>query len=137
MSGVIRRSAAFAVVLVLCVAAGCNRGPQVVRVTGTVKRNNQPVSGLMIHFYPEEGRRSWGFTDAEGRYELEYDRKHKGALVGSHKVVVKPDAEVCKMRGVPYPAAADRIVAKYGDLETTPLRYEVKADGQVIDIDLE
>ena len=83
---------------------GCGpRGPVVVRVTGTVTHQGKPVPNLVLNFKPEEGRPSWGITDAEGKYFLEYNRDRKGAVVGKHTVWVRfrpssPSQEMQKKR---------------------------------------
>jgi hypothetical protein len=137
MHCLIRALATGAILLVLLAGTGCESKPKVVRVTGTLRHNKEPVAGIMLYFVPDEGRLSWGFTNQDGQYELEYDKKTKGALVASHKVYLIYRPEDSRMRGItPYPGA-QALLAKYGNLETTPLRYEVKENGQVIDIDLD
>lgn len=80
--------------LVVCIAfafvAGCNSGPNVVPVTGILTYKGKPIRNVHLDFYPESGGRpSWGQTDSDGRFTLEYDPQHKGALVGKHKVFAK------------------------------------------------
>jgi hypothetical protein len=115
---------------------GCNRGPLVVEVSGTVTHNGQPVPNLMLHFIPDEGRPSWGGTDEAGHYTLHYLPKREGAIIGSHKVFVdlKPLPPGREQTAPPdWPA----IRTKYGSRETTPLRVEVKTAGQVLDLQLD
>lgn len=77
-------------VLLLFGLAGCGGGPNVVKVTGTLKYKGKPVTNAYIDFLPADGQRpSWGTTDPEGRFTLEYDEKTKGAAVGKHKVFVR------------------------------------------------
>ncbi|WP_144060271.1 carboxypeptidase-like regulatory domain-containing protein [Rhodopirellula sallentina] len=73
--------------LVACVGCG-PEGPEIVPVTGTVLQNGQPVSNASITFYAAQGRPSYGTSDANGNYSLEYSRDVEGAVVGSHTVVV-------------------------------------------------
>src|SRR5688572_11184430 len=74
-------------ILLLAACAGCGSdAPEIVRVSGTVTRGGKPVPGLIVHFQPEGGRPSWGQTDAQGHYDLDYDPDHRGAKVGKHKV---------------------------------------------------
>ena len=48
--------------LFLAVAlAGCDAGPHVVRVKGTVTRQGKPVPNVTVHFVPESGRAMVGF----------------------------------------------------------------------------
>src|SRR5262249_54770418 len=77
-------------IAVVATISGCgDGGPRVVPVTGTVTRNGKPVPNLFINFMPEAGRPSWGHSDEQGQFTLEYDRERKGAEVGKHKVFVK------------------------------------------------
>ncbi len=63
-----------------------------------------PLSGVEVSFAPAEGRASQGITDSEGKYELIYIGKTKGAKLGSHKVYITtpiedesdPDAQMIK-----------------------------------------
>ncbi len=79
----------------LAVFVGCGNS-DVGLVTGTVKLDGQPLEGAVITFYPvvegsgkaNRGGASYGQTDAEGKYELVYNRSEKGAEIGPHKVVI-------------------------------------------------
>lgn len=125
--------------------AGCSgkKGPEVVRVSGTVTRNGQPVPNLFLNFVPTQGRPSWGITDEQGRYTLNYTRGQDGAVTGTHKVWVKykpsdPGEEMAMMQGrAKVPQELAEIVEKYGKQETTPLEFQISEDGQVIDIALD
>jgi hypothetical protein len=129
--------------VVLLLAAGCGRDSDIVRVTGTARRAGQPVANLFLNFVPETGRSSWGVTGEEGTYKLSYDRQHEGALRGTHKVFVEfrprdPVQEKAMREGkLTLPPDVQAILAKYGSVDSTPLRCEVSKDGQVIDLDLD
>jgi hypothetical protein len=118
--------------------AGCGpKGPTIVKVSGVAQRNGQPVPDIELTFHPAVGRPSWGITDAQGRFSLNYDRDFTGAVVGKHKVTV---------RGRPYatqaeefsgkvtgPADIGAIREKFGDAEKTPLEFEItKATSDLI-----
>ena len=63
-------------IAVVATISGCgDGGPRVVPVTGTVTRNGKPVPNLFINFMPEAGRPSWGHSDEQGQFTLEYDRE--------------------------------------------------------------
>ncbi len=56
--------------------ARANAAPSLVRVLGQVRRAGRPLAGYGLSFLtPSPGRdleeRDWGFTDEEGRYEVE------------------------------------------------------------------
>jgi len=121
--------------LVLVLAAGCDSGPPVVPIKGVVTRGGQPFkSPLVVTFYPETGgRSSSGQTDAEGRFELNFDRDTKGAALGKHKVIVafrpanpKEEAEFAAGRHKYHPDQ-NAILEKYGKRETTALMVEITA----------
>jgi hypothetical protein len=130
--------------LVVLLASGCSSaGPKIVRVSGTVRYQDKPVPGVVVYFVPEEGRASTGLTDEQGRYKLSFDRRQEGAEVGTDKVYFKfrprnPKEEMEYAEGkLELPPEVVAVLQKYGDRETTPLRYEVKSEGQVIDITLD
>ena len=125
--------------------AGCGRGgPEVVRVTGTVTCQSKPVPNLFLNFKPEVGRPSWGVTDAEGKYSLNYSRDRDGAVVGKHTVWVQYKAgnpgeelQMTGARGAKRPGNLPAILQKYGSEKTTPLKFDIETDGQVVDIPLD
>src|SRR4051794_1774566 len=69
-------------------ACGCG-GPGLVPVSGTVTRKGKPLAHLRVNFVPEGGRASWGMTDEQGRYALQYERNRDGAFPGNYKVFVR------------------------------------------------
>lgn len=140
----LRCSLAVLTLIALAIAGGCGPGgPEVVEVTGTVTCQGQPVPNLIVNFKPEKGRPSWGHTDANGKYTLDYSRDRDGAVVGKHTVWVgyRPSSPTEEMRrGLPgggAPSNLSVILKKYGSEKTTPLSFDIKTDGQVVDIELE
>lgn len=125
--------------------AGCGRGgPEVVRVTGTVTYQGNPVENLYLNFKPEVGRPSWGVTDAEGKYWLRYSRDRDGAVVGKHTVWVQfrprnpgEELQMTAPGGAKRPGNLSAILRKYGSEKTTPLKFDIETDGQVVDIALD
>ena len=85
----------------LLILNGCGGGPDVVPVAGVLTYKGKPVPNVIVDFMPAGGRPSWGKTDAQGRFQLEYDDKHKGALIGKHKVSARmpPHSELEKVPG--------------------------------------
>jgi hypothetical protein len=121
------------VLAVLLVIAGCGRGgPEIVPIEGTVTRNGNPVPNIRIYFQPTGGRPSWGDSDAQGRFVLDYDYDYDGAKVGTHKVWIvdlggNVDPTLAMSGGAKpkrNPELAE-ILAKYGQ-ETSQLTVEVK-----------
>lgn len=111
-------------------ALGCGGGPTVVPVAGVATANGKPVSGILVNFEPENGRSSWGITDNNGRFTLEYDASTKGAMVGNHSVSAKfwprtPEEEMAGAKAVS--PEVREIQKKYGNQATTPMKVEIKA----------
>ena len=107
-------------------AIGCGKsGPKVYRVTGKLTSNNEPVAGLLVHFQPENGRPSWGKTNENGEFELDYDLQTKGAVEGKHRVYVEfrpgdPGEENALRTGKAKPAPnRAAILEKYGQKNST------------------
>ena len=78
-----------AVSLLLVALAGCGGGPALVEVSGTLTHKGKPVPNALVNFMPENGRPSWGITDEDGHFTLNYDAGHDGTVVGKHIVSVK------------------------------------------------
>ncbi len=136
---------AWAVVLpagLLLLVGGCSSQPSVLRVSGAVRYRDKPVPNLFVNFVPEQGRPSWGVTDENGRFELSYDREHKGAVPGKHKVYFEfrprdPKQDLAMQQGkLKLPPDVTAVLAKYGREKST-LSYDVTRDGQEIDLRLE
>ena len=142
----LRRITAFAFLATLLALTGCDRS-DVVPVKGKVTRGGQPVPNVVIWFTPAEGRPSWALSDAEGNFELEYNRENKGAKVAKHIVTVKyeprpsdPGEEQLILSGrkarPTRPPEMDAILAKYGpgvsalevDISKAVADLEIKLD---------
>ncbi|GAB5515598.1 carboxypeptidase-like regulatory domain-containing protein [Rhodopirellula baltica] len=73
----------------LCTLSGCGpSGPETGEVSGVVSMGGNPVPGASITFYPVAGRQSFGKTDQDGRYTLEYAQDQPGAVTGKHRVKI-------------------------------------------------
>jgi hypothetical protein len=84
-----------AVVLsVLVGLAGCTQesrreGPEMVKVTGTVTLDGEPVEGAHIRFSPEaKGPAAFAVSDKRGRYELRTFDPGDGAVPGNYGISV-------------------------------------------------
>src|SRR5262249_3777451 len=124
----------------LLALAGCG-GQKLVNVSGRLTHKGQPVPSTLVTFWPEEeGKRaSTGVTDDDGNFTLAYSRQEPGVLVGRHIVFLKYDVSMDEeLKKIPPKASPElkAVIAKYGDLKPSPLRYEVTKSGQVIDIAL-
>jgi hypothetical protein len=140
----------------LAAAAGCQREPpfRLAPVEGVITKGGKPLPGVIVVFWgnPEAGTVgpcSLGPTDAAGHYELHTEQGETGAVVGRHKVCILDSRAVQSnmLRGnhkldpnhLPDPfasPAAPPVSPRYADRNTTPLRAEVRAGGQVIDFEV-
>lgn len=121
--------------VVLSLLAGCQRGPQLGKVTGTVTANGEPVPFAYVVFNPVQPPRSYGsaYADAKGQYELKFSGSRNGAQIGRHKV------SIVAANGDELPADAKssskiKIPSKYN--AETELEAEVKPGHNVIDFAL-
>jgi hypothetical protein len=86
----------------------------------------------MIWFEPTSGRPSWGISDQQGKFRLDYDPEYDGAVVGMHKVWVLEDPALndpTAMMGKTRPKRSpelEAVLAKYGSRDKSPLQVEVK-----------
>jgi hypothetical protein len=126
----------------LCLtASGCGSSA-LFSATGKLTYHGRPVPSTYVIFQPEEKgqRASRGLTDDHGRFTVTYSRTEKGILPGRHKVFLKyfVSAEE-EMHQVPPKASKElrAVINKYGDPETSTLSYEIKKNGQFIEIDLQ
>ena len=68
---------------------GCQRGPRIVPVQGTVTLDGLPVKEAAIMFMSKPGGRiATGNTDAAGNYTLTTHPEGNGAFEGEHSVAV-------------------------------------------------
>lgn len=123
--------------LLLCVAAGCGKGtgPELASVSGKVTLNGKPIPRARITFVPNgKGSPSYGATDAQGSYRLDYSRARSGARVGPHSVrIEEPEIAV----GDDGPAKAEpslAIPAEY--LKPGALTAQVQPGRNTIDFSL-
>jgi len=77
--------------LLWAVAAGCQyqQPPSkypLAPVRGRVTVNGVPQAGIQVYFESLSSRPSNGLTDADGRYELQFDELYGGAMLGTHVV---------------------------------------------------
>ncbi len=124
----------------LIVISGCEWGGQrLTRVRGQVTFKGRPVPNLFINFVPDKGRPSWALTDADGRFTAHYDKDRNGAIPGKHKVFMTFKRFDPRDGGtrLTEPANLMPILAKYGQLEKSPLRIVVNSGEQVVDLRLD
>jgi hypothetical protein len=122
--------------LLLAVAcSGCGSQLKTEEVTGTVTLNGKPLELIHVEFWSSEGPRSIGKTDDSGNFFLELDdRTMKGAVVGTHKVMLRdtwPMKDDYLSESGEWVDKSDgkrpRIHSKYYDVSSTPLSFTVKS----------
>ncbi len=122
---------------------GCSSSPPMAQVEGTVRLQGKPLPKVQVEFWPEaDGPRSIGATDAQGHYQLATDKQIPGAQVGIHRVIVYDlgvysDKFTSKGKDKDdIPIRPARFPAHYSDAAKTPLKKEVVAGKNVIDLDI-
>jgi hypothetical protein len=86
--------------LLLVLVSGCGERPSMVPLRGTVRLDGRPLPNATVSFIAQgaSGRDAFGFTDANGVFQLSTLKSGDGALPGKYKVVVQPvdqtDADV-------------------------------------------
>lgn len=133
--------------------SACGRHPPPATVEGTLWLDNEPLDNCLICFLPEpnqqaKGPHSTAVTDRQGAYRLRFDNQQEGASIGWHRVTVQDfsvssgtfrrdhgtvDADV-REDSPPPPARRSRVPEQYMSPRATPLRKEVKAGHQVIEL---
>jgi hypothetical protein len=126
-----RMSATF-VLFILLVTAGCENGPKIVKIKGIATSDGKPVAGLVVNFQPEFGRPSWGLSNKDGRFELEYDEKTKGVLIGRHTVSATFMED--ELAGIKMTPDVRKIVTKYGDSAASPLKLEITVPSESFEV---
>ncbi len=121
--------------LAVCLT-GCGERMEVANVTGTVTLNGKPLELVQIEFWPTNGPRSLGKTDAEGKFTLKLDGQNPqaGAVPGKHKVALRdtwPSKDDYLNDGGEWVDMSNgrksRIHSKYYDPPTSPLSVDVEA----------
>ena len=114
--------------LLLVAGFGCSRSEvELGSVSGQVTLDDEPVCGVFIIFQPEKGRPALAILDSEGKFTLQYNASHSGALVGKQDVYLKlplPDqmAEIHDM-GIDEPTPFPKKFAQvFETLEVKPGR---------------
>ena len=112
---------------------GCG-GQNLGDVSGKVTLGGQPLAGATVIFQPEDGSRpSMGVTNEDGEYELQYDRKTTGAVIGKHRVSITTGQE--GNDGDESTAVAEKVPAKYN--VKSELVKEVESGSNEIDFALD
>jgi hypothetical protein len=109
---------------------GCHTSSNVAPVSGTVTLDGAPLERASVMFLPVAGGRpSYGVTNAQGRYVLEYSATELGAEVGKCTVTISTASEGDDGS----PAVKERVPKHYKD---SPMEVEVDRKDNTINIEL-
>lgn len=76
--------------LLAIMSMGCSRNEvELGSVSGRVTLDGQPLSGIFIIFQPQKGRPALAILDKDGKFTLQYNVNHAGAIVGKQEVYLK------------------------------------------------
>ena len=116
----------FVAVLLSVTCFGCNRGPKIATVRGTVTLDDAPLPYAAVVFNPENGRPAGATTDENGKYKLNFTEGRQGALLGTHRVIITTRRDPWKdKQGNPQPGSGERLPAEYNTNST--LKFTVEA----------
>ena len=73
---------------ILCIS-GCDRGPRLGTVTGTVTWEGKPLNQATVTFTPDNGRAAFARTAEDGSYSLKFSDGREGAVVGDNNVTIE------------------------------------------------
>ena len=143
-------------ILAAALSAGCESKPQanydylgLVKVSGTVKLDGEPLSSAAVKFESEDGQFSIGTTDESGKYSLQFDSEKQGATPGVKTVRISTRVAIGEEEGLEEggeeeseegaesarPKAEERVPAKY-NTESELNRTVEPGREQTFDFDL-
>ena len=67
--------------------------PEIGSVSGRITIAGKPGANLTVTFQPPAGRPSYATTDADGNYELQYNKDTMGAKIGKNLVTISAAAD--------------------------------------------
>ena len=104
-----------------------------VDVSGTVTMDGQPLAEALVMFESEDGRFSYGRTDAEGRYQLRFNDRATGVIPGPKTVRISTAMSATEEEAAT--PKIEMIPAKYN--ADSELKAEVRpGESQTFDFDL-
>jgi len=119
--------------LAVCCFSGCNRGPTIVPVSGTVMMDGKPMTGAkgFIRIEPDNYRAAFGKINPEdGTFQLTTKNTGDGCITGQHKVAVIVNVS----RG---PKLITLIPYKYTETATSGLTANIEGATSTLEINLE
>lgn len=123
----------------LVLMAGCSGGAsdfdeELISVTGSVKINGEPASGVALAFHPEDGTSGTGgyaVTDENGSFVVMHRSQKEGIEKGKYKVTF---SKFTMEDGSPIPEGKD-LADVGGGVQVIPASYNsIERTGEVADI---
>jgi hypothetical protein len=99
-------------------------------VSGTVTLDGAPLKRASVMFHPEGGRPSYGVTNEQGHYVLEYTATQLGAEVGKCRVSISTASQ----NEDGSQATKELVPQRY--FKEAPIEVQVEAKNNTIDIPL-
>lgn len=120
-------------VFAMLLPAGCQKGPPLGEVSGTITFDGQPIEKATITFTHVDGKAAFARTDANGFYELTFSDGRNGALLGNNAIAIETGRTGTDAEGniVEYP---ETLPPKYH--ANSDIEREIKAGNQVLDFAL-
>jgi hypothetical protein len=120
--------------LCLLTVVGCNQGPKLVKVSGQVLIDGEPVKGGFIQVVPKDERAATGKIGEDGRFTLTTYQEGDGVVLGTHDVAVMATRQLSPTRTehlVPpkYANPATSGVTTTIDGSTNDLKIELSWEG--------
>jgi hypothetical protein len=119
---------------------GCKKDehPPRFQVTGKVLfPDGEPLRTGVVEFIPNRGNlTAHGVIDSDGKYQLSTIDSNDGACAGQYTVIVKQFVFYDKIPEQKHSHGGD-VSAKFADERTTPLRFEVKAQDNEANFEVE
>jgi len=127
-----KASLSFLVALAAAVLSGCDSGPKLVTVTGTVTLDGKPLEGANIAFVPDQSNAAitpgTDLTGASGNYKIMYNNR-TGVAPGKYKVAISK-LEVKPGVVLPEEFKRDPVMAKMAGLTKESMPDSVSGVGE-------
>ncbi len=136
------RAVGFGFALLLATLVGCDSGPTLNKVSGTLKYKGQPVPNIALNFIPTSGRPGQAVTDEMGRFgEVMYDADHSGLTTGDYEVILTwiPTGEPATPGDPPPTPPADLhpLLQRYGNFQKPEIQVTITDGQRTLDLDLQ